>query len=167
MKHIKAKFILYAMLLASPFTMSAQTAENDTLNSDPLVNVAYRQVAQSDIMGSVAVLDYEALTEKNYNTYSLDNMQAYVSGFNGNSLWGMDGDNDQGYLVLIDGVPRAANNVMPTEIAQVTFLKSAQAVVLYGSRAAKGAVLITTKRATNEGLNVSVRAKTGVHVAKS
>ncbi|MBE6238954.1 MAG: SusC/RagA family TonB-linked outer membrane protein [Bacteroidales bacterium] len=166
MKHIKARFILYAMLLASPFTMSAQTAESDTLNSDPLINVAYRQVAQSDIIGSVAVVNYEELTEKNYNTYSLDNMQAYVSGWNGNSLWGMDGDN-AGYLVLIDGVPRAANNVMPTEIAQVTFLKSAQAVVLYGSRAAKGAILITTKRATNEGLSVSVRANTGVHVAKA
>ena len=167
MKHNKAKFILYAMLLASPFAMNAQTAENETSDSDALVNVAYRQMAESDIMGSVAVLDYEALTEKNYNTYSLDNMQAYVSGFNGASLWGMDGDNDQGYLVLIDGVPRDANNVMPTEIAQITFLKSAQAVVLYGSRAAKGAILITTKRATNEGLKVDVRANTGVHVAKA
>ena len=125
MKHIKSRFILYAMLLASPFVMSAQTAENDTLSNEPLVNVAYRQVGQSDILGSVAVLDYEALTDKNYNTYSLDNMQAYVSGFNGNSLWGMDGDNDQGYLVLVDGVPRDANNVLPTEISQITFLKSA------------------------------------------
>ena len=167
MKHIKSRFILYAMLLASPFMMSAQNAENDTLSNDPLVNVAYRQVAQSDILGSVAVLDYEKLTDKNYNTYSLDNMQAYVSGFNGNSFWGMDADNDQGYLVLVDGVPRDANNVLPTEIAQVTFLKSAQAVVLYGSRAAKGAILITTKRATNEGLSVSVRANTGVAVAKA
>ena len=166
MKHNKARFILYAMLLASPFTMSAQTAENDTTSSDPLVNVAYRQVAQSDIIGSVAVLDYEKLTDKNYNTYSLDNMQAYVSGFNGNSFWGMDADN-AGYLVLIDGVPREANNVLPTEIAQVTFLKSAQAVVLYGSRASKGAILITTKRGTNDGLSVSVRANTGVAVAKA
>ena len=168
MKHMKAKYILYAMLLASPFTMNAQAAGNDadTLSNDPLVNVAYRKVAQSDLMGSVAFVDYEKLTEKNYNTYSLDNMQAYVSGFNGNSLWGMDSDN-AGYLVLIDGVPREANNVLPTEIAQITFLKGAQAVVLYGSRAAKGAVLITTKRATNDGLSVSVRANTGVHVAKA
>lgn len=168
MKHMKAKYILYAMLLASPFTMNAQAAgdDADTLSNDPLVNVAYRKVAQSDLMGSVAFVDYEKLTEKNYNTYSLDNMQAYVSGFNGNSLWGMDADN-AGYLVLIDGVPREANNVLPTEIAQVTFLKGAQAVVLYGSRAAKGAVLITTKRATNDGLSVSVRANTGVGVAKA
>ena len=166
MKYIKSFFILSAMLAVSPFSMNAQTAVDGT-DSDTQVQVAYRKVAESDLIGSVAVLDYEELTEKNYNTYSLDNMQAYVSGFNGNSLWGMDGDNNQGYLVLIDGVPRAANNILPTEISQITFLKSAQAVVLYGSRAAKGAILITTKRGTNDGLKVDVRANTGVHVAKA
>ena len=168
MKHIQARFILYALLAISPFSMNAQAAVNeaDTLDNDLLVQIAYRKVAQSELLGSIAYVDYEKLTEKNYNTYSLDNMQAYVSGWNGNSLWGMDSDN-AGYLVLIDGVPRDANNVLPTEIAQVTFLKGAQAVVLYGSRAAKGAVLITTKRGTNDGLSVSVRANTGVHVAKA
>ena len=168
MKHIQARFILYALLAISPFSMNAQAAVNDadTLDNDPLVQIAYRQIAQSELMGSVAVVDYEKLTEKNYNTYSLDNMQAYVSGWNGNSLWGMDSDN-AGYLVLIDGVPRDANNVQPTEIAQISFLKGAQAVALYGSRAAKGAVLITTKRGTVDGLSVSVRANTGVHVAKA
>ncbi len=169
MKHIQTRFILLALFAASPFMMNAQTVENeaDTLNSDPLVQIAYRQVAESDLIGSVSVINYEELTNKNYNTYSLDNMQGYVGGFNGNSLWGMDGDNNQGYLVLIDGVPRAANNILPTEIAQITFLKSAQAVALYGSRAAKGAVLITTKRGHVDGLEVSVRANTGVHVIKS
>ena len=61
------------------------------------------------------------------------------------SLWGMDANN-AGYFVLVDGVPRDANNVLPTEIDQITFLKGASAVVLYGSRAAKGVVYITTKR---------------------
>ncbi len=166
MKYIKSTFILSAMLAVSPFVMNAQVAENES-DGDTQVQVAYRKVAADDLIGSVAVLDYEELTDKNYNTYSLDNMQAYVSGFNGNSLWGMDGDNNQGYLVLIDGVPRAANNILPTEISSITFLKSAQAVVLYGSRAAKGAILITTKRGTNDGLKVDVRANTGVHVAKA
>ncbi len=166
MKYIKSTFILFAMLAVSPLMMNAQTAENES-DGDTQVQVAYRTVAEGDLIGSVAVLDYEELTDKNYNTYSLDNMQAYVSGFNGNSLWGMDADNNQGYLVLIDGVPRAANNILPTEISTITFLKSAQAVVLYGSRAAKGAILITTKRGTNDGLSVSVRANTGVHVAKA
>lgn len=132
-------------------------------NTDSVVNVAFRQVAKEDIMGGVSSLNYRELMEKNYNTYSLDNMQGYVSGYNGAGMWGYT---DQ--LVLIDGVVRDANNVTPSEIESVTFLKGAQAVVLYGSRAAKGAVLITTKRGrVNDGLSISARANTGWNVAKS
>lgn len=171
MKYIQTRFILCAMFAISPFAMSAQTVagdETDSLNNEKaaLIQVAYRKIAQSDLLGGVSVVNVEDLTKKNYNTYSLDNMQGYVGGWNGNSLWGMDGDN-AGYLVLVDGIPRDANNVQPSEIDQITFLKGAQAVVLYGSRAAKGAIYITTKRGKTEGLNVSVRANTGFHVAKS
>lgn len=171
MKYIQTRFILCAMLAASPLLAGAQaTMGNETdslaIGDDQMVQVAFRKVAQKDLLGGVSVVNMEDLTEKNYNTYSLDNMQGYVGGWNGNSLWGMDGDN-AGYLVLVDGVPRAADNVMPSEIAQITFLKGAQAVVLYGSKAAKGAIVITTKRGKTEGLNVSVRANTGFNVAKS
>ncbi len=167
MKHIQKRFILFALFAVVPFLMNAQTPagnETDTIiiTDDPLVQVPYRKVAQSDILGGVSVVDLEELTKKNYNTYSLDNMQGYIGGFTGNALWGM-GD----YLVLVDGVPRAANNVLPTEIEQITFLKSAAAVVLYGSRAAKGAILITTKRGKNTPLEINVRANTGFHVSKS
>lgn len=164
------------MLAAAPLAVGAQTvAENETDSltvAEPMVQVAYRKVAQSELLGGVSVVNVEKLTEKNYNTYSLDNMQGYVGGWNGNSLWGMDSDhvqwrNESGILVLVDGIPRDATNVMPSEISQITFLKGAQAVVLYGSRAAKGAVLITTKRGNVEGLSVSVRANTGFHVAKA
>lgn len=171
MKYIQTRFILCAMFAFSPFAMNAQTIaadETDSLNNEKasLVQVAYRKIAQSDLLGGVSVVNVEELTKKNYSTYSLDNMQGYVGGWNGNSLWGMDGDH-AGYLVLVDGIPRDANNVQPTEIEQITFLKGAQAVVLYGSRAAKGAIYITTKRGKAEALNVSVRANTGFNVAKS
>lgn len=159
------------MLATSSVLASAQVAdwnETDSLanKKDQMVQVAFRKVSQKDLLGGVSVVNVEKLTKKNYNTYSLDNMQGYVGGWNGNSLWGMDGDN-AGYLVLVDGVPRDADNVMPSEIAQISFLKGAQAVVLYGSKAAKGAIVITTKRGNVEGLNVSVRANTGFHVAKA
>lgn len=159
------------MLAAFPLFASAQTEqwiEADSLagEKEPMVQVAFRQVAQKDLLGGVSVVDMEELSKKNYNTYSLDNMQGYVGGWNGNSLWGMDADH-AGYLVLIDGVPRDANNVLPTEISQISFLKGAQAVVLYGSRAAKGAICITTKRGKVEGLRVSVQANTGFNVAKA
>jgi TonB-dependent Receptor Plug Domain. len=69
--------------------------------------------------------------------------------------------------VLVDGIPRVANNVLPSEIDQITFLKGAQAVVLYGSRAAKGVIYITTKRGKTEDFRISVRANTGFHISKS
>lgn len=168
MKYIQIRFILCVMLAFTSFSfVEAQTSthnETDSLNGtkNSLVQVAYRKVLQSDLLGGVSVVNFEDLMKKNYNTYSLDNMQGYIGGWNGNSLWGMDS-----YLVLIDGVPRDANNVDPTEIDQITFLKGASAVVLYGSRAAKGAVLITTKRGKSGGNIINVRANTGFFVSKS
>ena len=154
-----SKNLLALLAICAAVPVSAQeTAEDSTL-----VNVAFRKVAKQDIMGGVSTVNVRELTEKNYNTYSLDTMQGYVSGYNGAGMWGYT---DQ--LVLIDGVPREANNVKPDEIESITFLKGAQAVVLYGSKAAKGAILITTKRGkVNNGLSVNVRANTGWAVAKS
>ena len=154
-----SKNLLALLAICAAVPVSAQeTAEDSTL-----VNVAFRKVAKQDILGGVSTVNVRELTEKNYNTYSLDNMQGYVSGYNGAGMWGYT---DQ--LVLIDGVPREANNVKPDEIESITFLKGAQAVVLYGSKAAKGAILITTKRGkVNNGLSVNVRANTGWAVAKS
>lgn len=141
--------------------MATVAAGAQTLPDSAKVNVAFRSVAQSELMGGVSAVDLEALTEKDYSTYSLDNMQAFVGGYDG-QLWNMGEA-----LVLVDGVPRDANNILPTEIANITFLKSAQAVVLYGSRGAKGVILITTKRGNNEGLQVSVRGNATLFVPKS
>ncbi len=167
MKYIQSKFILLVAVALIPFFIGAQTApENETLSlnsaKDSLVQVAFRKVEQKNLLGSVSVVNYDELTKRNYNTYSLDNMQGYVGGWNGASLWGMDS-----YLVLVDGVPRDANNVLPTEIEQISFLKGASAVVLYGSRAAKGVVYITTKRGKASPLKVSARLNTGFNVHKS
>ena len=159
MKHNKY-IILSALLALSAATPAAAQIET---SEDSLVNVAFRKVAKEDVMGGVSSVNYRELTEKNYNTYSLDNLQGYVAGYNGSGMWGFT---DQ--LVLIDGVPRDANNVLPSEIEEITFLKGAQAVVLYGSRGAKGVILIKTKRGRiTDGLNVDVRANTGWNVAKS
>lgn len=173
MKVKDTRFILFAAalgLLPAYQSIGAQTAEANETDSlqaaEPSVQVAFRKVAQDDLLGGVSVIDMEQVNDKNYTTYSLDNLQGYVGGWNGNSLWGMDGDN-AGYLVLVDGVPRDANNVLPTEIEQITFLKSASAVVLYGSRAAKGVIYITTKRGKyQEKLQIDVRANTGFYVPK-
>ena len=170
MKYIKSNSI-FCMFLASSIYLNAQDVQNglpmlltDSLQAeqDEVVQVAFKKVNEKDLLGGVSFVNMEELMEKNYITYSLSDMQGYVGGWNGNSLWGMDE-----YLVLVDGVPRDANNVMPSEIEQVTFLKGSSAVVLYGSRAAKGVVYITTKRGKVGRTNIDVRANTGFHVPVS
>ena len=166
MKYNNIKIILCILLAFPGYTVIK--AEEPVINKngiyaqDSLVRIAYRKIAKEDMPVGVSAIDIEELTKKNYNTYSLDNMQGYIGGWSGNNLWAMDE-----YLVLVDGVPRNANNVLPTEIKEITFLKGASAVVLYGSRAAKGVVLISTKRGSSGDLKVSVRANTGFNIAKS
>ena len=133
----------------------------DELLDSTKVNVAFRTVEDMNLLGGVSAVNVEKLAEKDYTTYSLSEMQALVGGYNG-QLW-----NQGEALVLVDGVPRDANNVLPSEIAQITFMKSAQAVVLYGSRGAHGVILITTKRGNEQGLQVSVRGNAQLFVPKS
>lgn len=168
MKHIKIKSILYMLLLSSPMMAQAEKTQDlwnllsqDSINTelDEVVQVAYRKVNSNDILGGVSYVNVNDMLKKNYTTYSLNDMQNFANGWNGTTLWGNDS-----YLVLVDGIPRDANNVMPSEIEQITFLKSSAATVLYGSRAAKGVIYITTKRGKTGDLNIDVRGNTGFHV---
>lgn len=117
MKYIQIRFILLTLVVWVPLLMvDAQViveneADSLNINKNPLVQVAYEKVSQNDLLGGVSFINMEELTKVNYNTYSLDNMQGYVAGFTGNSLWGMDG-----YLVMIDGVPRDASDVQPPKL---------------------------------------------------
>ena len=141
--------------LFSQGVMAQEAAEADT------INVAFRQSDARDVIVPVSTVNVKDLLEKNYNTYSLDNMQALVAGYNG-QLW-----NQGDALVMVDGVPRDANNVLPTEIENITFMKGASAVVLYGSRAAKGVILITTKRGKIQPLKITARADYQLDAAKA
>lgn len=173
MKNIKSNILLFAMLSASPLMVNAQTNdEADNTEAKKKVHVAFRDKDADHLLGGISYVDMEELQKKDYTTGSLDDLYALVGGWTGNYLWGMDDErldnNDNGNmpLVIIDGVKRPSNNVLPSEIEQVTFLKSAQAVVLYGPKAGKGAILITTKRGKVDGLQIQANVNTGFHVAK-
>jgi len=125
------------------------------------VKGAFQTKKRKDLMGGVSAVNMPAVLEENFITNPLDGMEAYVGGFHGN-MWG-----NNSYLTLVDGVPRDLASVMPTEIAQMTFLKGVNAIVLYGSRGAKGVLLVTTKRGVANVQTVDVRTNIGVHVPKS
>ena len=70
------------------------------------------------------------------------------------SIRGNPGDDDP--LIVIDGIPSAAGaaalaDIAPTDVARIEVLKDAGATSQYGSRGANGVIVITTKRARQEG----------------
>lgn len=145
--------------------LATNTVNNVSMHptAPEMVEVAFRRLDSQDILGGIETLNVEEVIESNYFLGGLDNMQAYFSGFNGNSVWGFDSR-----LVVIDGVAgRDANNVKPDEIESITILKGAQAVLLYGSHAAKGAILISTKRGKQSDICIDARANTGWNVFKA
>ena len=127
---------------------------------DSLVNVAFGKVAKEDLTHAVSTVNTSELSKILYNGNSLMGLHGMVGGYNGN-IWG------QGALVLVDGVPRSASNIRATEVESVSVLKDAAAVALYGSRASKGVILITTKRGKNAPMSIDIRGTVAANVPVS
>jgi len=68
---------------------------------------------------------------------------------------------DANPLVLIDGVEGSINALDPNIIENVSVLKDAASASIYGSRAANGVILVTTKRAKNNQLSVNYNGYAG------
>lgn len=66
-------------------------------------------------------------------------------------------------LLVIDGVPYAnmtLRDIAPDDIESVDVLKGATASALYGARGGSGAVMVTTKKGKEEGLNIQINSST-------
>lgn len=163
MNQIKTLIAGIALMGLAPVSQAQDTtATTAVIPGNNKVQVAFRKLDKEDLPGDISVVDVASQMNLNYMTYSLENMDGWINGFNGNSMWGMGS-----YLLIIDGVPREAGNVLPTEIEQISFLKGVNAVALYGSRAAKGVVYITTKRGKPGNQRINIRANAGANVPKA
>lgn len=145
----------FALAMGAGVTAHAQ--------SDSIVNVAFGTKPLEDVITATSSVNVADLMKKSYATSSLDgSLESIVGGYRGgSSLWGQDA------LVLVDGMPREASDVLASEVESVSFLKDAAAVALYGSRGAKGVILITTKRGANESMKIDFRGNVGFNVPKS
>jgi TonB-dependent SusC/RagA subfamily outer membrane receptor len=69
-------------------------------------------------------------------------------------------------LFILDGAPITStlfNTLNPADIASITVLKDAASTAIYGSRAANGVIVITSKKGKlNEKANISLRAQYGI-----
>jgi TonB-linked SusC/RagA family outer membrane protein len=58
-------------------------------------------------------------------------------------------------LVIVDGIEQRLSDINPLDIESVSVLKDASSTAIYGSRAANGVILLTTKRAVSGKMSIS------------
>ena len=78
----------------------------------------------------------------------------------GIGTWG-----DASPLVLVDGVSMSLNDVIPSDVETVSVLKDAASAAIYGSRAANGVILITTKKGKSGKLSFNYSGNVGFQYA--
>ncbi|MBN2274230.1 MAG: SusC/RagA family TonB-linked outer membrane protein [Bacteroidales bacterium] len=134
--------------------------ERDSIGQ--MVNIAYTKVEKRDLPGAISILNPGEYINEDYSFSVTDGMTGRVGGLLwSDNIWGMEDA-----LVMIDGIPRNFGDIRLDEVEQITILKGVNAVALYGSHAAKGVILITTKRGEANNRKVSVRASTGLATPK-
>ncbi|WP_273567468.1 SusC/RagA family TonB-linked outer membrane protein [Maribacter halichondriae] len=133
------------------------TMIEDASKLDEVVVTGYGSQAKKDLTGSVTVVDTEELLAIPATTFS-QQLQGRAAGVNivndarpgGEATvrirgFGTLGNNDP--LYIIDGVPsQSQGNFNPNDIESLQVLKDASAASIYGSRAANGVIIITTKK---------------------
>jgi len=142
------------------------------------VVVAYGTVNKKDFTGSAASLGSEKLVARPV-TNATNALEGITSGVQFTSASGQPGSSgsirirgfgsfsaDSAPLYVVDGVPfdGSISNINSDDIESITVLKDAASSALYGSRAANGVVLITTKKGRTEKISFSVRINQGFSV---
>lgn len=151
---------------------------------DEIVVTGYSVERKKDIIGSVAVVNTEEMltTPSGNITAQLAGRVAGVSISSDGSLTGTSKVRVRGFgsfassepLYIIDGVPSvsvveggvtysALDRLNPNDIESIQFLKDAASASVYGSRAASGVVIITTKQGAEGPVKVNVDAYYGIN----
>ncbi|HMI63563.1 MAG TPA: TonB-dependent receptor plug domain-containing protein, partial [Puia sp.] len=125
------------------------------------VTVSYGKQRQREVTGSIATISTEKLQDQPVMQFA-QQLEGKVAGVSVQESSGLPGRGvdfrirgaasfslSNQPLFVIDGLPitGSINNINPDEIETFTVLKDASATALYGSRAANGVILITTRHA--------------------
>lgn len=133
--------------------------KEDTETLEEVVVVGYGTQKKVNLSGSLSTINVSELTESRPITnvsHALSGLAAGVSVQMSSNQPGNDDAsikvrgqgtlNDSSPLVIIDGAEASINTVNPQDIETMTVLKDAASSAIYGSRAANGVILITTKQ---------------------
>lgn len=142
------------------------TLEPDQAQLDEVVVIGYGTEKKANITGSVATVDLKR--QENAPVTNASQLLQGVEGVYVNQPGGQPGRdqatirvrgqgtlNNNNPLVLVNGIEFPMDNVNPADVESITVLKDAASAAIYGSRAANGVVLITTKSGTKGQFQVN------------
>lgn len=134
---------------------------------DEVVVVGYASQKKVNLSGSVASVNMDDISEKRPITNLSSGLAGMAAGVSVTSSSNKPGDdnasilvrgqgtlNNSSPLVIIDGVESNINTVAPQDVESMTVLKDAASASIYGSRAANGVILITTKKGKSGKVNI-------------
>ncbi len=132
--------------------------QEESIGLEEVVAVGYATQKKANLTGSVANVSGESLAKRPIaqGTQALQGMASGIfvntnSGEPGNDdasiiIRGVGTLNDAEPLVLVDGIEAPLANINPNDIESINVLKDAASASIYGTRAANGVILVTTKR---------------------
>jgi len=167
---LRFSFIGYKTVETAASPNMQVTLEEDNKLMDEVVVTGYTTQRKADLTGAVSVVSVEELQKQNENN-PMKALQGRVPGMNitadGNPsgsatvrIRGIGTLNDNDPLYIIDGVPTKAgmHELNGNDIESIQILKDAASASIYGSRAANGVIIITTKRGKEGKIKVDVDA---------
>ncbi len=145
----------------------------DVIGLDEIVAIGYGTMKKSDLTGSVGSVKGEVISARKSTQLSTA-LQGSVSGLmvtRDNSapgstatirVRGVTSIGESSPLIIVDGVSASSiNDVNPNDVESISVLKDAASASIYGSRAAAGVILITTKRAKTGQLTLNYNYEFG------
>ncbi|MCH7404539.1 SusC/RagA family TonB-linked outer membrane protein [Belliella aquatica] len=151
------------------------TLNPDTQNLEEVIITAYGTADKGNFTGSAVALKSDQIANRPINNV-VNAIEGQVAGVITTSANGQPGSTpavrirgvgsvnaSSSPLYVVDGVPFDGNlsNLNPEDIADMTVLKDASSAALYGSRAANGVIMITTKKGTKGKSNFSFKGQQG------
>lgn len=156
--------------------INVELREKTTDLDEVVIAVPYGTAKKSTFTGSAGVVDKKIIANSQVASVS-QALQGSVAGLQSFSASGQPGEDatilirgvgsvnaSTTPLYVVDGVPYdgALSSISNQDIASITVLKDAAAASLYGSRAANGVVMITTKQGSKKSApSIEISAKYG------
>ena len=148
--------------------------EPDNQFLEATVVVGYGVQKKVNLSGSVSAVNLEEVGENRALTNLSSGLQGVASGLLAQQSSGEPGEdeasvtirglgtlNNSAPLIVIDGVVGSMSDVNPNDVASMSVLKDAASSAIYGSRAANGVILITTKSGKEGQSKVTYNGKAG------